>query len=167
MSLPQASMGERARPLIRWLSPMIYLAAFLVVPPPLNAVTAFIQMIPSLNQWLGTRYWGVLGLLVGVATLVFGGITVLLLKLEHTSHPSLRDHLRQSALWYAFGILHWWTQKPDTIIVLVQLTAILANAVVTFALRRRAEVNRRSDLEAVAAGTLEMRAVSSGTERRL
>src|SRR4051812_517513 len=131
MSLSQESIRERSRPLIRWLSPMLYPAAFLLVPPPLNAVTAFIQMIPSLYQWLGMRYWGVLGLLVGVATLVFGGVTVLLLQLEQTARPSPRDHLRQSALWYAFGILHWWTQKPDTIIVLVILTAILANALVT------------------------------------
>jgi hypothetical protein len=73
-----------------------------------------------------------------VGLIVFAAATVLLLKLENQTRPSLWDHFRQSVIWYVFG-LAWWSATlanagvptiTEIVIGLFPVTAIVANGLV-------------------------------------
>jgi hypothetical protein len=137
-------MQRQPRFLVSLLSPLAYLGSF-------GAVYLIAQLVahvisrdrPTLERLADTR--GAVEILVSVLALaVFAAATLLLVKLEGRSRPSVWDHVRQSALWYALG-LSWWliisgkVQGPsvtDTIVGLIPLTAILANGLVLYLVRR-------------------------------
>jgi hypothetical protein len=138
-------MQRKPRFLVSLLSPLAYLAA-------VSAALAIAQMVayvislhrPTFERLADTR--GAVEVLVsGVALAVFAAATLLLVKLEGRGRPSVWDHVRQSVLWYVFGLSWWLTilgkaQRPsvtDTIVGLIPLAAILANGLVLYLVRRR------------------------------
>jgi hypothetical protein len=131
--------------LVRVLSPMAYLAAGAAAP---HLPAWVIVHLPGF-QGFGETPAEVEGLFLVAAIVGFAVATLLLLKVEGQRRPSIWDHFRQSALWYAFGI-SWWSkllgasQPPsliDTMVMgLLPLAAILANALVIGVLRAYASI---------------------------
>jgi hypothetical protein len=136
-------MSPKLRFVVRVFTPLLYLASAAAV----YAIAQVLSYIISIDRntfeaFADTR--GAVELLVGgVALAVFAAATVLLMKLESQPRPSIWDHLRQSVLWYAFG-LSWWSATleksgthtvTDTVIGLLPITAILATGLVIGLLR--------------------------------
>ena len=128
--------------LVRVLSPMAYLAAGFAVMSLAGAPAWVILHVPGFQRF-GDTPAEVQGVFLVGTIAGFAVTTLLLLKVEGQRHPSIWDHLRQSALWYAFG-MSWWlkllgeSQPPsliDTMVGLLPIAAILANALVVGVLR--------------------------------
>ena len=137
--------ANRPKRLLRWVSPLLYAAAYYAMTFTSGVIIGLIQLISTdLYESLVTRR-GVIGLFILSGLLGFGGVTALLLKLEGIARPSIGDHLRQSALWYVLGILLLLksdsppppTVVLDTLVGLLPLTAIGANGLVVSAMRLR------------------------------
>jgi hypothetical protein len=130
--------------LVRVLSPMAYLAAGFAAMYLAGAPAWVVLHVPRFERF-GDTPAEVQGMFLIGTVAGFAVATLLLLKVEGQRRPSIWDHFRQSALWYAFG-LSWWlkllseSQPPpliDTMVGLLPIAAILANALVVGVLRAR------------------------------
>jgi hypothetical protein len=141
----KGSMHRKLRFLVSVLSPLAYLAAVCAVYVIAQMVAYVISIDRRTFERLADKPGAVEVLVSGVALAVFAAATLVLVKLEGRRRPSIWDHVRQSVLWYAFGLSWWLTilgkaQRPsvtDTIVGLIPLAAILANGLVLYLVRRR------------------------------
>jgi len=132
--------------LVRVFSPLLYVGAAYAVFLAADIATGLLcRSSPATYEWLTESVRGVEIVFVGVALPVLALVTVILLRLEGALRPTFWDHLRQSAFWYLFGFLYWWglaeggtrASLVDTLIALLPLTAIFANALTIGAARLR------------------------------
>lgn len=143
--------------LMRLLSPIAYVAAGFAVMYVAGAPAWVILHVPGFQRF-GDTPAEVQGVFLVATIAGFAFATLLLLKVEGQRRISIWDHFRQSALWYVFG-MSWWlklmgaSQPPsliDTMVGLLPIAGILANALVVGMLRtqRRTAPNKRMQLTA-------------------
>ena len=138
-------MQHKLRFFISLLSPLAYLAAVGAVIGVAQLLAYAISLDSPTFERLADTRGAAEALISGVGLAVFAAATLLLVRLEGRRPPTLWVHLRQSVLWYAFGLSWWLTiwgkvegpSVTDTIVGLLPVTAILANGLVLYLLRRR------------------------------
>ena len=114
-----------------FFAPLSIIGATLVAWLCFWAILLLFDRIIHISDWTYLAFWGALALVAGVLGTNFQ------LHLEHTSRPSLVDHLRHAWPFYVVAVLYGpvvWRCTPDTCDFFFALVAIpLAAAIVILA----------------------------------
>jgi hypothetical protein len=131
-------MQSSRRLVVRVVSPLVYVVAGAAVYGVLQLLGYIIRLDFRTSDRLAATPAALQLMTALVGLIVFAAATVLLLKLENQTRPSLWDHFRQSVIWYVFG-LAWWSATlanagvptiTEIVIGLFPVTAIVANGLV-------------------------------------
>jgi hypothetical protein len=131
-------MQSSRRLVVRVVSPLVYVVAGAAVYGVLQLLGYIIRLDFRTSDRLAATPAALQLMTALVGLIVFAAATVLLLKVENQTRPSLWDHFRQSVIWYVFG-LAWWSATlanagvptiTEIVIGLFPVTAIVANGLV-------------------------------------
>ena len=131
-------MQSSRRLVVRVVSPLVYVLAGAAVYGVLQLLGYIIRLDFRTSDRLAATPAALQLMTALVGLIVFAAATVLLLKLENQTRPSLWDHFRQSVIWYVFG-LAWWSATlanagvptiTEIVIGLFPVTAVVANGLV-------------------------------------
>ena len=131
-------MQSSRRLVVRVVSPLVYVVAGAAVYGVLQLLGYIIRLDFRTSDRLAATPAALQLMTALVGLIVFAAATVLLLKLENQTRPSLWDHFRQSVIWYVFG-LAWWSATlanagvptiTEIVIGLFPVTAVVANGLV-------------------------------------
>jgi hypothetical protein len=131
-------MQSSRRLVVRVVSPLVYVLAGAAVYGVLQLLGYIIRLDFRTSDRVAATPAAVQLMTALVGLIVFAAATVLLLKVENQTRPSLWDHFRQSVIWYVFG-LAWWSATlanagvptiTEIVIGLFPVTAVVANGLV-------------------------------------